>query len=156
LEIHNADGNAPKTWKMANAANWNLGLYTKDGKVIFGSAAALGYTGTFTNSASITSILTQKDGSAFNAKDLNELLLSNDLSTMSYSSSYIDLTSSHATAVADGIAIFAKTHDNHYAKIVILRNGDNGGYLHNAGTNDEYIHCLVSWQPTAGLPYAKH
>jgi hypothetical protein len=139
---------APRIRKVANAADaaeCNLGLYTKDSKVIFGSASALGYNAAFPASAIIT------DPIDFDTDNLSNPLLGNSLANMSFSSKTIDLKTAGASN-SKGIVFFAKVGTN-YAKIVILKKG--GAFLQNAGTINEYVQVLVSYQTAAGVPYAK-
>jgi hypothetical protein len=142
LILYDAAGEAPKIAKIASAANWNLGLFTKDSKIIFGSANTLGYSGTFTNSATIT------DPVDVDTDDLNGLLMDKNLSNLTFGSKTIDLKTN---TNSKGIVFFAKA-GTHYAKVIILKK--DGSFLQDAGTN-EYVQVYVSYQSKDNVPYAK-
>lgn len=145
LELYNASVEEPKIWKVANSGNWNLGLYTKDNKLYFGSADKLGYTGTFSNAAAITTPL------ANDYDQLSGLVSSDDLSTYTYTNEYIDLNQYNTRA--KGIVFFAKTKDNHYARIIVKKIG--GKWLQEETSSNPYIVVAVSYQHSENLPYAK-
>lgn len=147
LELY-GDGNAPTIHKVANGSKWNLGLYTTGGVIKFGSASALGYT-TVTNpaDAEITAIQ-----SSIDTNKLESTLLNGDLTGFTFSKQALDLTSAPATSKEHGITFFVKVGNN-YARVIVLKK--NGSYLQDAGSNDEYVQVLVSYQTKSGVPYAK-
>jgi fibronectin type III domain protein len=135
----------PTVKTIAQIAEWNLGLDTKDSKVKFGSASKLNYAGASTavESASVSD--------AVPAASLNDVFDSQALDNKNYSQDVHDLTNATSSVV-----VYVKNTkangDVHYAK-VFLKNV-NGSFLQGA-TGDKYVEIQVSYQANAGFPYAK-
>lgn len=141
----------PTVLSVTNITQWNLGLDTKvAGKVNFGSASALSYSGSSTviNSAEISSSLRVADG--LNDPDVFD---SQALDSKTYSQRAEDLSKINLTNKG-GVVMYARVAngtDYNYAKIFIK--SVNGSFLQ--GTADKYIEITVSYQANAGFPYAK-
>ena len=145
---------APRIRRVSNGADWNIAVGSKDNLRIGSALAArdsvpFNLTGTPTHNSEITAPIN------FDTDALNSLLLDRDLSQLSYTNRLINLATDPIAQNANkGIVFFARTN-NHYAKIVVLKNGDGGGYLHAANSNNPYVHFLVSYQTRQGVPFAK-
>ena len=99
-------------------------------------------------SAAITQLMDFDSGS------LTDLLLDGSLQGMDFQQRVINLnTDPKAQAASKGVVFFAKTKDNHYVKVVVLKKG--GVYVQdNAGSNP-YVELLISYQRRQNVPYAK-
>ena len=144
---------SPSSWTVANGQRWNLALGGKD-TLIFGTASTVAdymkynLTGVPVD-AKITNPLD------FDTDNLTNLVLNMDLSTFNYADRTINLkTDNVATSRQKGLVFFAKV-ENNYSKIIVLKNGDNNGYLHDSNQNNAYIELLVSYQTRSNVPYAK-
>lgn len=141
----------PTVLSVTNITQWNLGLDTKvAGKVNFGSASALSYSGSSTviNSAEISSSLRTADG--LNDPDVFD---SQALDAKTYSQNVEDLSKINLTNKS-GVVMYVRVPtatDYNYAKIFIK--SVNGSFLQ--GTTEKYIEITVSYQANAGFPYAK-
>ena len=150
LQLYNEDGEAPKVWKIASQANWNLGLSTKNNQVKFGSASALGYSNLTTCAdAEITSLFN------VDVDKLGDVVFEEKPATFTYSKKTIDLLNDPiAVKATKGVMFFVRTLDKkHYAKILILKK--NGSFLQGSG-DDQYVQVYVSYQKVENVPFAKH
>lgn len=153
LELYGPD-NAPRTRKIANGADWNIAVGSKD-KLFIGTASsvatAVSYNLTGTpKDAYITSPLTDVDTDV-----LNQLVMPQDLSNYTFEKKYIDLNASENNRTK-GLVFFARIGEGanaHYAKIVVKKIG--GKYIQSETSTDPYIEVLVSYQTVGGMPYAK-
>ncbi|MCL2039900.1 MAG: fibronectin type III domain-containing protein [Bacteroidetes bacterium] len=149
---------SPSAWRVGNGDRWNLALGGRD-TLIFGTASsvvsAMGYTLTGNPvDADITTPLEE------DTDKLDDILFYQDLSKESYSKKHINLkTDNVATSKTKGLTFFARigtsTANYQYAKILVLKNGDNGGYLHAATETNAYIELLISYQTRTNVPFAK-
>ena len=143
------DGTEPSIHTVSQGANWNLGLYTRNDSLVFGSASVVGplynnFQGTPAN-AYITDVL-------YDDAALSGLLLDKDLSTLTFSAKAINLK---ANTNSQGAVFFARVGSGntaHYAKVIVRKSG--GNYLQGTG-NNQYIEVVISYQTAAGVPYAK-
>lgn len=134
---------------VANKERWNLALNTREG-LVFGSSSQI-------NLGSGTPEFPAEIGNqVYNVPNLADLFDSEALDVSNnYSESVLDLNSTDY-ADYDGIAFTFRINDNgsyNYGKILIKK--INGSFLQDAGTDDEYIECVVSYQRAANVPYAE-
>jgi hypothetical protein len=148
LQLYDAVGGAPKTLKVANGINWDLGLYTTDGTVTFGSAKTiLDKYSSFTGTAKKCEISNVKSYVTSLDEVFDSFAL--DATKHTYSEQAFDLS---AETSDKNIVFIVRTNspDWNYAKVMIIY---NGGYLQNDGT-DNFIEAQVSFQKVKGVPYA--
>jgi len=146
----------PRDRTVQQVASWEIALGSND-TLIIGSALSVrdsiykNATGAITHNALITAPLD------FDTKVLTDMVRDTDLahSSLVYSNKIINLqTDPIATAAKDGIVFYAKVN-NHYARIIVLKNGNAGnGFLHSSG-NTHYVELLVSYQTRQNIPFAK-
>lgn len=153
LDIFDATGKAPKALKVAGIANWTIGLETKTANVIkFGPAASLDY------NASGTLRTVELCPVPEYAADLSELYDSEALNkiTRTFGANFVNLNSLTTQVPAGKHPIFilreTRADGLHYAKVLVKYVG--GSFLQGTGDN-RYIECVVSYQATPNLPYAK-
>ncbi|MCK5741220.1 MAG: IPT/TIG domain-containing protein, partial [Chlorobi bacterium] len=88
LDLFDNDGEAPKSLKVASISSWNLGLYTKDGSITFGSASELNYTGALT-----AQNLEISNSYYDNVENLNDIFASEALDNGTFAPMTLDLSS---------------------------------------------------------------
>ncbi len=135
----------PTVLVKAQMSMWNLGLHTTTaGEIVFGSASQLPY-----DNAS-TAIQSAEISSAIPAASLNDVFDSQGLDNRNYSQNFHNLTNATSSVV-----IYVKSTTNgevHYAKVFLKYVNDS--FIQSDG-GDNYVEIQVSYQATAGLPYAK-
>lgn len=151
LEIFNDDDGFPRVRRVVEGGNWNLGLYTRDGALDFGSASQIDYE--FTGTPIPTYISNQAAG----IKTLDEWFLSAALDSPehNYSEMLINLKDYEGTDNGLGMIVrYMKEGSDkyNYAKVLLLTK--DGNFLQNDG-GDDYIVVQVSFQTGEGIPYAK-
>ena len=141
-------GEAPKTWKVADGGgdNWDLGLYTNGGVVEIGSAASIlakysSYSGT-AKTCEIAAVY-------FEAESLNDIYDSQALSANNFAERIVDLSQLNTTS---NVVFIVRTNEApyNYAKVMVI---NNDGFLQGTADN-RYVEVVVSYQMTAGVPYA--
>lgn len=148
LDMYNTEDAAPKTLKVADGDKWNLGLYTKNNEIIFGSASEFisgDRTYSFASDPMVTEIADVIVASSF-----DEIYDSQALNTKNFSAKLIDLSQYQS----DIIMIVREKHADgtyNYAKVLVKR--DTGGWLQGSG-NDVYVEVEISYQMDTGTPYA--
>lgn len=153
LDLYNATGGSSDVQNIANSNLWNLGINTKSGKLVFGSASDLGYTYTkapqdaqmATVYFSVNSLDAATDSQAMDAAAYGLKAQSYDISeleTISPSTGYVFIVRT--------MELGQTTYN--YAKVFVKRTG--GKILQGTGT-DRYIEVEVSYQKKAGVAYAK-
>ncbi len=147
LLLYDADNEGPVIKKVANGAEWDLGLYTT-GKLVFGSAKLLTYN-FGTNPVNIVEI---SDNVLTGYNSLDEVYDSQALSAGSFKEQLIDLTKYNQNIVLV-VRKKASGEDKwHYAKVFIK-------YLNDAflmgQPDNRYIELVVSYQMVADVPYAR-
>ncbi len=154
LQLYNPNEEKPKTLKVASGEFWNLGLYTK------GTEQSV-YTATYISNNNLynfpvpPSSVTEISEDIFLTNNLDNVFDSQALSARNFSSNYyIDLTDSD---YRNGVVIIVRTKpqgqtDWNYAK-VLIKPGISG--LLQGTADNRYIECVVSYQKTPGVPYAK-
>lgn len=153
LDIFDATGLAPKALKVANIANWTFGIDTRTANVIkFGPASSLSYTPS--GSLRTVDLCPVPEYAA----DLSELYDSEALNKISrtFDANFVNLNSLTTQVPAGKHPIFIlrerRADGQHYAKVLVKYVG--GSFLQGTGDN-QYIECVVSYQATPNLPYAK-
>ncbi len=154
LQLYDPASGKPKTLKVASGEFWNLGLYTK------GTEQSL-YTATYIANQNLynfpvpPSATTEISEDIFQTNTLDNVFDSQALSANNFSSNYyIDLADSN---YKNGVVLIARVkypgqNEWNYAKVLILP-GANG--LLQGTPDNRYIECVISYQKTAGVPYAK-
>jgi hypothetical protein len=146
LVIFNPSTEAPKTAKVADGANWTLGLYTKNGDLKIGSPKLLDYSyGSTPGTVEIADVISGVnsiedvyDSQALNAKNFSEKVI--DLKQ--YSSNIVLILRHHQTGKTDW----------NYAKVLVKYTG--GAFLQGTADN-RYVELIISYQKVTGMPYAK-
>ncbi len=154
LDLFNSAGGSSDVQNIANSNLWNLGINTKGGKLVFGSASDLGYTYTKTPQDA------QVASSYFRVNTLDEATDSQALSITDNAfkaQSYDILGELETASPTTGYVFIVRTMETgqttyNYAKVFVKRTG--GKILQGTGT-DRYIEVEVSYQTKAGVPYAK-
>jgi len=152
LQMYNEAGEGPKVITVANQKDWNLGLYTTNNTLKFGSASALGYSSVKDPAdAEITGLFdvdTDILGSIVFGKPFD------DASEYTFSKKTIDLQNDPiAVNATKGVCLIARTLDKkHYAKIVILKK--DGNFLQGSDKN-KGVQLYISYQHKENTPYAK-
>lgn len=149
-----APDNAPRTYKVANGAEWDLGLDTRNGKIIFGSATKISYS--YTGTPKPTQMLDVN----FEVDGLDESFDSQAMNAGTRDSKYaertFDLTSLKPTK---NLVFYVRKYEPgqtryNYAKILMKKNPNSETFLQGSGDN-EYIEFQISYQKTPDVPYAK-
>lgn len=153
LMMFDPAGGAPKVRTVANGGDWDLGLDTRDSKIIFGSATQLSYN--YTGTPKVTQILTEY----FNAATLNDVYDSKAMNAGDREAKYDDLAFDFTPVNPTTNTIFyvRKMDANNkynYAKVMLIKNPSGAGYLQGNSPN-RYVELQISYQKTAGVPYAK-
>ncbi len=147
IDLFNENDGSPAVLTVANGQDWNLGLYTKNDIVQFGSASKIPYNfGTTPEACELSQITIAEDVT------LDDLYGSQALSGATYTEELFDLTS---TELANkNILFFVKVPNGtnyNYAKVLV--NG-KGGFL-KGNTGNRYIEVTISYQKEVNVPYAK-
>ena len=146
LVIYNPISGAPKIAKVADGANWTLGLYTKDNEIAIGSPSLLNYNfGTTPGVVEIGDIYT-------GVSSLDDVYGSQALSSQSFSEKKIDLKQ-----YTSNIVIVLRYHMTgktgwNYGKVLVKY--VNGSFLQGPAGN-QYAELIVSHQLITDVPYSK-
>lgn len=149
-----APDNAPRTYKVANGAEWDLGLSTKNSKIIFGSATKLDYNYTGTPKP------TQMLDVYFEADSLNGLFDSQAMNGGTrdgkYSEKTFDLTTLNPTK---HLVFYVRKYEPgqtryNYAKVLLKKNPSGVGFLQESA-GGKFLEFQISYQKTPDVPYAK-
>ncbi len=150
LDLYNEDDEAPATFTVDNAALWDLGINTSGDKLIFGSAAKLGFSSvTSDNINAVTEIAV---GMPYICDNLNDVFDSEALNTKQFAEDVIDLSPFSSSFVIVARRLDPNTQKYNYAKILIKN--VNGQYLQGEAPN-RYVEFEISYQKEQDLPYAK-
>lgn len=134
--------------KVTKIASWNLGINTKDGNIIFGSASKLGL-GTSDSSAQMGSIVYWEN----NLDDLYGTEALNKSAT--FADTTVDLASTDYASKSKSAIFVVRTKvgsQYRYAKVMVKR-GTDGKFLQGTSPN-RYVECIVSYQRKVDVPYA--
>lgn len=157
LKIYSEDefgDKGPEVLTVAKKAMWNLAFDDTQSKIRFGSADAVSVGANSdnpTNPAQISNKL-------YDVTSLDEVFDSQALSQGSFTSNLIDLGSSVYTSNKGIVLVFRiKNDDNtyNYGKILIKKDATDGNFVFNDGQDDNYLDCVISYQRTSDVPYAK-
>jgi hypothetical protein len=154
LMMYDPTGGAPKVRKVANGADWDLGLDTRSSKVIFGSATKINYS--YTGTPKPTQIFGDK---YFETESLNSLFDSQAMNAGGNDIKYVEKTFDITTETSTKNLVFYvrkadATGKYNYAKVMIIKNPSGAGYLQGASSN-RYIELQISYQKVVDVPYAK-
>jgi len=123
----------------------DLGLYTRDNKLIIASPTLLKqYYQSLPDNLRATEIAAEV---YTNVNSLNDVFDSEALNAKTFAEREIDLTQ-----YSGNIVLVVRTADNHYAKVLVKY--VNGSFLQGSEPN-RYVECEVSYQKAAGVPYAR-
>lgn len=147
------DSKGPEILPVAQKAAWHFAFDDTNDMLRFGSADEVSFGASYPNPEFPGQI-----SNAYNAASLNDVFDSQALNQSTFTNKLFTLSDSQYADYA-GVVIAirvptAETGVYHYGKILIKKN-PAGGFVFNAGTNDQYIDCIVSYQRTANVPYAK-
>jgi hypothetical protein len=153
LMLFNLAGGAPKVLKTTSNEGWDLGLYTKNDSIIFGSATQLNY------NLTVIPKPTQILSDYFKANSLNEVYDSQAMNAGAREAKYDDQAFDFTGLNPTNNSIFyvRKADANNkynYAKVMIMKNPNGAGFLQGTAPN-RYFVIQISYQKTAGVPYAK-
>lgn len=146
LIVYDPTSQAPKSAKVANGANWTLGLYTKNSEIAISSPKLLDYS--YPTTPGVVEI-----GNIFTGvTSLDDVYGSQALSNQSFSEKKIDLKQ-----YTSNIVIVLRYHmtgkaEWNYAKVLVKYTG--GAFLQGAADN-RYIEMLISHQAVSGVAYSK-
>ncbi len=147
------DTKGPEILTIAQKAAWHFAFDDSNDMFRFGSADEVSI-GANADNPEFPGQLSN----VYNAATLNDVFDSQALNQSTFSNKLITLSEAEY-ANYDGVVLAFRVPTNetdiyHYGKILIKKNPE-GGYVFNAGTSDQYIDCVVSYQRTANVPYAK-
>ncbi|MDA3842824.1 MAG: IPT/TIG domain-containing protein [Candidatus Kapabacteria bacterium] len=151
LDIFDNTGGAPKSLTVGSIVDWNMGLYTTGG-TFFGSASELSYTG-----ASTAQGVEISDVYYDNVENLNDVFASEALNNGTFAVRVFNLSDEMFTGKKN-ILFIVRTQEPgqsgkyNYAKVMVVLG--NAGFLQGTAPN-RYLEFIVSYQKTAGVPYAK-
>lgn len=146
LIVYNPQSGAPKSAKVADGANWTLGLYTKNSEIAISSPKLLDYN--YPTTPGVVEI-----GNIFNGvTSLDDVYGSQALSNQSFSEKKIDLKQ-----YSSNVVIVLRYHmtgkaEWNYAKVLVKYTG--GAFLQGAADN-RYVEMLISHQAVSGVAYSK-
>ncbi|MCE5305875.1 MAG: fibronectin type III domain-containing protein [Chloroherpetonaceae bacterium] len=145
LVIFDPIGDGPKSATVSNGAQWNLGLDTRNGKLVLASARLLDYN--FITQPGVTEIASE----VINANSLDVVFDSQALEAKYFQERSIDLTQQNSSFVI--IVRFRQPGSTqyNYAKVLVKY---NNGFLQGSADN-RYVAFEISYQKQAGVPYAK-
>ena len=147
LAIYDPIGDGPKSVKVANGAQWNIGLDTRSGVLKLASAKLLDY-----NWGTQPVIITEIANDYYFANDLDDVFDSQALDAKTFAERTIDLKQLNSNFVIVTRYKYPGENEYHYAKILVKY--VNNSYLQGAA-NNRYVEFEISYQKVAGVPYAK-
>jgi hypothetical protein len=151
LQLFYATDKAPRIRKVSAGADWDLGLYTTGGKLLFGSASKLGYT-SLVGTPGVTEIskVIEADalGNVYDSEAMNA-------ASNTWSEKAIDLST--YTTANKSLVLYVREKNGatyNYAKVQIVK--VNTSFLSTVGgPNNRYIKLFISYQTKADVPFAK-
>lgn len=150
LSLYDETNKKPMNLKATDRVKWHLGLDDRtNGALYFGPASSIDI-GTGTPTAEVEIADDYWEGNS-----LNTVFEKVSLSSLTFIKSRINLLQldNNTTGLIFVLRIKQQGATNwNYAKVLIERG--SGGFLQGTG-NDKYIQMKVSYQTTAGVPYAK-
>lgn len=151
LRIFDETSKFPKNLKSSSKADWHIGIDTRNGKLIFGSASEISFgTGTPTDSTLISD-------KYWEASSLNSVFDSEALNAGTFSARAVDLSTMN---VKGNIVFVVKIKNGtrvNYAKVMVIKNKTTESFLwpSTTGTNNRFIKLEISYQKGNDIPYAK-
>ena len=145
LVIYDPIGDGPKSATVSNGAQWNLGLDTRNGKLVLASARLLDYN--FITQPGVTEIASE----VINANSLDDVFDSQALDAKYFQERSIDLTQQNSSFVLVVRFRHLGSLQYNYAKVLVKY---NNGFLQGSPDN-RYVAFEISYQKQAGVPYAK-
>ncbi len=154
LRMFSPNDAAPRTYKVTSGSEWDLGIDTRNSKIVFGSASKIDYNYTGTPQA------TQIFESFFEADSLNGLFDSQAMNAGSRDSKFsertFDLTTANPTK---NYVFYVRKYEPsqvryNYAKVMMIKNSSGVGFLQGPSGN-RFIAFQISYQKTPDVPYAK-
>lgn len=149
LQMFSAADGAPRVRTVANGADWDLGIKTTDGKILVGSATKLAYN--YSGTPKATYIFKDK----FLANSLDEVFDSRAMNDGTRNNEYTEQVfdiKSEQKSVVFYVRKIESGSSYTYAKVMAKYVG--GSFFQGSGTN-RFIQFEISYQKTAGVPYAK-
>ncbi len=152
LSLFDEAAGAPKNLTAASKTDWQIGIDTRDNKLVFGSASQINI-GTGTPTAK-----TEISNNYWLATSLNSVFDSEALSTGTFTEVAYDL---NAIDTGDNnlvlIAKITKGTKVNYAKIMIIKDPTTKSFLwpSTSGSNNKYVKLEISYQKGDNVPYAK-
>jgi hypothetical protein len=147
------DARGPEILTIAQKAAWHFAFDDTNDMFRFGSADEVSIGANAANPE-----FPGQMSNAYNASSLNDVFDSQALNQSTFTNKLFTLSDSqYADYAGVVLAIRVPTAESgvyHYGKILIKKN-PAGGFVFNSGTSDQYIDCVVSYQRTANVPYAK-
>lgn len=156
LKVYSDDGIdiGPEILTIASKAMWNLAFDDSNNMFRFGSANEVSIGASSPNPTNPAEI----SAKMFNAASLDDVYDSEALSQSTFSTKLIDLGSNDYANYSGMVLIFRITNDDNtinYGKILIKKDTTDGNFVFNEGTSNQYIDCVISFQRTSDVPYAK-
>lgn len=143
LNFFDEEGKAPKTVTVGSYSDWNLGLYTKNDKLIIGSPRSLDYSAS--DEGGVTEI-----ANPVLVSSLDQAYDSQGMDSKTYSERTIDLSQ-----YTNSFVLYVRVKkDGHYNYAKILVEKDSNGFLAGSGS-DRYVKLQISYQKVVDRPYAK-
>lgn len=149
LDLFNDDV-APKALTVDFMTAWNMGLYTTGGVTIFGSASELNY-----SEANTAHGVEISDVYYDNVENLNDIFASEALNNGTFSAQAFNLADEMFKDKKNIVFIVRTMGQDgkyNYAKVMVLLG--EAGFL-QGDTPNRYLELVISYQKTAGVPYAK-
>jgi len=152
LRLFSPSDKAPRTYKVSSGAEWDLGLDTRNSKIIFGSATKIDYN--YPTKPQPTQVLNQY----FEADSLNAVFDSQAMNAGARDANYAERTFDLTTVNTKNLVFYVRKYEPgqtryNYAKVMIKKN-PSGGYLFGTSPN-RYIELEISYQSKPDVPYAK-
>lgn len=150
LNIFDETGGKPKTLTVANKNKWNVGIDTRNNRLIFASADKITFgTGTPEAPAEI-------GDKYWETNSLNDIYDSQALNVgVNFQSRELDLNQLDLDP-EKGVAFILriKRGTNYYYAKILIKRAASGELLQGVPDN-RYIECEISYQKVANVPYAK-
>lgn len=157
LKVYSEDefgDKGPEILTVASKAMWNLAFDDTNDMFRFGSADQVSIGANSdnpTNPAELSSKL-------YDAAALNDVFDSEALSQATFTPNLVNLGAATYNDFNGIVLVFRIMNDDNtynYGKILIKKDATDGNFVFNEGTSDQYLDCVISYQRTADVPYAK-
>jgi hypothetical protein len=151
LSLFDETEGAPTIFKIASSPDWQFCLYTTDGALEFGSAAAQTK---YTYNAGAPRETQIADVDIF-ANSLNDAFLGATLNSFNFTSKVVNLNDAKYSGQDKGVVLVVRVNSTtgyNYAKVLVKKVANK--FLQGTG-DDSYLECVVSYQKVKGVPYAR-